>query len=162
MSPTSERTFRNSGEKAHCTAVRGLVLAGLVLGRLKDSDVTPAFNGPSGNYKFLVHSIMAEPSKVAAKSGMKQIEWDHTFKKWDASITEVRKSNSATTCLFTSRSCTCRIHPSRCRRSSRRRSSVTRSTPRTIRSGSSRRCRRRMSTVRSRRTKVSRTGRRML
>lgn len=128
-------TFRNSDERTHRNAVRGLLLTGLVLGRIKDTDVTPAlkkelletpldevvrrmkrafpyraFSGRYSNldawdpsnfttptdgvmhgYRFLVHSIMADASKVASKAQMTQMEWDATLKKWDASISEVKK-----------------------------------------------------------------------
>jgi len=112
-----------------------LILTGLVLGRIKDTDVTPALkrelidtpldevvrrmkrafpyrafsgrysnidawdpanfttpvDGVMANFKFLVHSIMADASKVASKADMTQMEWDATLKKWDASISEVKK-----------------------------------------------------------------------
>jgi hypothetical protein len=127
--------FRNTDEKAQRKAVRGLILAGLVLGRIKDTDVTLAMkrelmdvpldevvrrmkrafpyrafsgrfsnidawdpanftqpvDGVMGNFKFFVHSIMADASKVASKAGMTQMEWDATLRKWDASISEVKK-----------------------------------------------------------------------
>lgn len=126
---------RTSKEKGRRNAVRGLILTGLVLGRIKDTDVTPAFtrelldlpleevvrrmkrafpyrafSGRYSNldawdpgnfttpvsqvmssYRFIVHSIMADPSKVATKAQMTQMEWDATLRKWDASISEVKK-----------------------------------------------------------------------
>jgi hypothetical protein len=129
--------FRNADEKSLRNAVRGLLLVGLVLGRIQDTDVndklkrdllaTPleeiarrmkrlfpfrAFSGrysnleswaPSNfttptpgratNYRFIVHSVMADMSKVAQKgfSGdVTQMQWDDLLDRYDESIREIK------------------------------------------------------------------------
>lgn len=128
-------SFRNREERAHRNAVRGLVLAGLVLGRIQDVDVTPSFrqellgtpmeeivrrmkrafpfrafsgrysnldawdpsnfttpvDGLMGSYRFIVHGIMAAPSKVANRDDYAtKAEWDAALDRWDSAIREVK------------------------------------------------------------------------
>lgn len=129
--------FRNKAEREKRNAIRGLILTGLVLGRIKDIDVTPTFrqelldtpleeivrrmkrafpfrafsgrysnldawdpanfttpaHGVMNSYRFIVHGIMADPSKVANREDYAtKAEWDAALDKWDASIREVKKA----------------------------------------------------------------------
>lgn len=128
-------SFRNAQERAHRNAVRGLILAGLVLGKIQDIDVTPTFrqelletateevvrrmkrafpfrsfsgrysnldawdpanfstpvDGVMRAYRFIVHGIMAAPSKVANRDDYAtKAEWDAALAKWEDAIREVR------------------------------------------------------------------------
>jgi len=131
--------FRNAKEKEKRNAVRGLILTGLVLGRIQDTAVTPqfrdellglpleeivrrtkrafpfrAFSGRYSNldawdpanftapvhgvmrsYRFIVHGIMADPSKVANREDYAtKAEWDAALDRWDASIREVKTAGA--------------------------------------------------------------------
>ncbi|HEY4372862.1 MAG TPA: hypothetical protein VGN52_13120 [Burkholderiales bacterium] len=127
----------NTQEKGQRNAVRGLLLTGLVLGRVRDIDVTSgvkqelmqtplpeivrrmkaafpyrAFSGRYSNldswapdnftspvaglmtnYRFIVHGIMADMSKVAQKgfnAGVTEMEWDALLERYDESLRQIK------------------------------------------------------------------------